>query len=345
MSALPGPRKRYLHPVLRNAVCTGARPRLPFLLCLTPACSGQYVPYVGSDAKSVSFHLPSRPSGKGGVDKRAGQRKIFSQCSRIEEGNSNICGRRRCLPGAAFDSFFTQRNSKNTSMQLFSRKQKNEEKELLAGDPHDPDYIVYCLEYAMDLRSCLHLDFFIGHRQSSQLRSVCVAVDRQRFIVNLLDDVPSCRPPGWKLRYISPSAAAEKVFPAVLKQRFCADAETSPGNICFLLCRSIWNIISVVRMFVSTLSKKTSPDLPSGTEIFLPEAMQLLPPVCAGQEWKMLLSGWQTFPPEECVLRCWIPAGNNTRSSVQGRTAGKRGFLRSRQEVVPPFCGWNYRKS
>ena len=33
MSALPGPRKRYLRPVLRNAVCTGARPRLPFLLC------------------------------------------------------------------------------------------------------------------------------------------------------------------------------------------------------------------------------------------------------------------------------------------------------------------------
>ena len=118
-------------------------------------------------------------------------------------------------------------------MQLFSRKQKNEEKELLAGDPHDPDYIVYCLEYAMDLRSCLHLDFFIGHRQTSQLRSVCVAVDRQRFIVNLLDDVPVLPSAGMEAQVYFTIRGGRKSVPCSFKTKVLRGRRDESGQYLF----------------------------------------------------------------------------------------------------------------
>lgn len=118
-------------------------------------------------------------------------------------------------------------------MQLFSRKQKNEEKDLLAGDPHDPDYIVYCLEYAMDLRSCLHLDFFIGHGQTSQLRSVCVAVDRQRFIVNLLDDVPVLPSQGRNARVYFSIRCGRKSVPCSFEARVLRGRRDESGQYLF----------------------------------------------------------------------------------------------------------------
>ncbi len=81
-------------------------------------------------------------------------------------------------------------------MPLFARKQKNEENRLFTGDSRDPDYISYCLDLARDLRVCLHLDFFLNKHQISQLRSVCVNVDRRRFVVCLLEDVPRLPPVG-----------------------------------------------------------------------------------------------------------------------------------------------------
>lgn len=118
-------------------------------------------------------------------------------------------------------------------MQLFSRKQKKEEKDLLAGDPHDPDYIVYCLNYAMDLRSCLHLDFFIGHRQTSQLRSVCVAVDRQRFIVNLLDDVPDLPSSGMAAQVYFTIHGGRKSVPCSFKTKVLRERRDESGQYLF----------------------------------------------------------------------------------------------------------------
>lgn len=79
-------------------------------------------------------------------------------------------------------------------MHLFARKPKNEENWLLTGDSRDPSYIVRCLELAREMRVCLHLDFFLNRSQISQLRSVCVAVERGRFVVCLLDEEPRLPP-------------------------------------------------------------------------------------------------------------------------------------------------------
>lgn len=78
----------------------------------------------------------------------------------------------------------------------FARKQKDKENWLFTGDSRDPHYILYCLELARDLRVCLHLDFFLNKHSISQLRSVCVKVDRQRLVVCLLEEVPRLPPAG-----------------------------------------------------------------------------------------------------------------------------------------------------